>query len=149
MKRINLKKILNNPQIKIILMAIILLIIVIPLWQFNKTKTPVQKTKKNYTTFAHTELGIIQEETYEGLKFTNISLITEKGYTTFTATVENTNEAENPIENVYIDLKDKDDQIVTSLKCNIGKGLKSGEKRTISSKAKGQFKKVVSKAIRK
>ena len=149
MKNINIKKILNNPKTKIILMVILLLIIVFPMWYGTRDKKGNEKeNEKNYETFAHTEAEIISEETFEGLKFTNISLITDKGYTTFTADVINTNTTDNTIEKVYIDLKDKDGKTVISLKGRIGTGLKPNEKRTLSTKAKGEFKKVVSKSIR-
>lgn len=98
---------------------------------------------------ANTKEGIIKEEVYEGLKFSNISLITENGYTTFSADVTNTTDTDNNISDVNIELKDKDDNTVITLRGNIGDTLKSGEKRTITAVTKGNFKSVVTKAIAK
>lgn len=150
----NSSNMLNKTNTKIILMTIVLLVVLIPTWFFSKKEIEKHEKKinteeKSYETFAHTDPGIIAEETYEGLKFTNISLITDKGYTTFTADVTNTNQSENKIKNVYIDLKDKDNKIIISLKGNLKLGLKSNEKDTITTKARGEFKNVVSKTIRK
>lgn len=143
MKKIN--KLLEGQNVKIIAAVLALILVVVPLWcAKNKKIIPV---KKNYNTFAHTESGIIKDETYENLKFDNISLITDKGYTTFTATVTNTGETENEIENVYIDLIDKKGNTSISLKASIGK-IKPNEKTQISTVAKGKFKEVVTKKIR-
>ncbi len=98
---------------------------------------------------ANTKEGIIKEEVYEGLKFSNISLITENGYTTFSADVTNTTDTDNNISDVNIELKDKDDNTVITLRGNIGDTLKSGETRTITAVTKGNFKSVVTKAIAK
>ncbi len=148
MKNINIKKILNSPSAKTILTVILLLLIVISVWLRTGDKIKrKQPEEKKYETFAHTDSGIVSEETFEGLKVTNISLITNKGYTTFTASVTNTNDTDNKIENIYIDLKDKDDNVVISLKGYIGT-LKPNAVTTVTTQAKGEFKNVVSKSIR-
>ncbi len=98
---------------------------------------------------ANTKEGIIKEEVYEGLKFSNISLITENGYTTFSADVTNTTDTDNNISDVNIELKDKDDNTVITLRGNIGDTLKSGETRTITAVTKGNFKSIVTKTIAK
>lgn len=98
---------------------------------------------------ANTKEGIIKEEVYEGLKFSNISLITENGYTTFSADVTNTTDTDNNISDVNIVLKDKNDNAVITLRGNIGDTLKSGETRTITAVTKGNFKSVVTKTIAK
>ena len=51
---------------------------------------------------ANTNAGVVKEETYEGLQFSNISLITEDSYTTFTADVTNVTETDNNKENYQI-----------------------------------------------
>lgn len=96
---------------------------------------------------AHTEEGIVKEEEYKGIKFSNISMITEKGYTTFTADVTNVSGADIDTERLHIDLKDKDGKVVIKLLAYIPNGLKSGEVKKVNASAKGEFKEIVSKEI--
>ncbi|MBR3198617.1 MAG: hypothetical protein IKG27_01225 [Bacilli bacterium] len=142
----NIKKLVEGENVKIVAAVLALILVIVPLWYVknNGKKIPV---KKNYETFAHTDAGIINEEEFEKLKFSNISLITDKGYTTFNATVTNTGDTENTIEEVYIDLIDKTGKNSISLKATIGK-LKPNEKTQISTTAKGKYKEVVTKKIR-
>lgn len=155
MKKINIKKIIKNidfekliekPTTKIVLALLVLLLIVIPMW-YKKSSESKKIIKRNYETFAHTQPGIIRETTFQNLKFDNISLITDKGYTSFNADVTNVGNNENEIDSVYVDLKDKNGDTSISLKVTIGK-IKPGEKTQISTTAKGKFKEVTSKTIR-
>ncbi|CCY46887.1 unknown [Firmicutes bacterium CAG:822] len=96
---------------------------------------------------ANTSEEVVKEETYEGLQFSNISLITENGYTTFTADVTNTTETDSTISDVDIILQDKDGNEVITLRGNIGEPLKSNETRTITAVTKGNLKNVTAKVI--
>ncbi len=98
---------------------------------------------------ANTNEGIIKEEVYENLKFSNISLITKDGYSTFSADVTNTSNEDSNIADVNIVLKDKDGNTVITLRGNIGDTLKAGETRTITAVTKGELEGVVTKAIAK
>ena len=98
---------------------------------------------------ANTSEGVVKEETYEGLQFSNISLITENGYTTFTADVTNTSDTDSTISDVDILLQDKDGNEVITLRGNIGEPLKSNETRTITAVTKGDLKDVTAKVIAK
>lgn len=87
-----------------------------------------------------TNEGIIKEEDYNGLVFNNVSLITEKGYTTFTASVTNRNSEVSNISDVNINFYDKNNNLIMSFRGNIGENLNSGETRTITASTKGNLK---------
>lgn len=131
----------------IFLVVVIALIVgIIISFKFNKEKISIAKEPK---IVANTKEGIIKEETYENLKFNNISLITEDGYTTFTADVTNTSAENSTISDVDIVLQDKDGNEVITLRGNIGEPLKPNETRTITSVTKGELKGVTTKVIAK
>lgn len=143
MKKTNTKEMINDSKIKIMLMALLAILLIIPMWYKNQ-KPEVKKDTK----VSHNSKDIIKDEIFENLKFTNISLITDKNnMTTFSADVTNISDKENEIDEVYIDLKDKDGNVVISLKANIG-NLVPKSTTKINTVAKGKFKEVVSKEIR-
>ena len=96
---------------------------------------------------ANTNAGIIAETTYQGLKFSNISLISEDGYSTFSADVTNTATTDSNISDVNIVLKDKNGKEIITLRGNIGEPLKPNESRTITAVTKGKFKEATTKEI--
>ena len=131
----------------IFLVVVIALIVgIIISFKFNKEKISIAKEPK---IVANTKEGVIKEETYENLTFNNISLITEDGYTTFTADVTNTSAENSTISDVDIVLQDKDGNEVITLRGNIGEPLKPNETRTITSVTKGELKNVTTKVIAK
>ena len=131
----------------IFLVVVIALIVgIIISFKFNKEKISIAKEPK---IVANTKEGVIKEETYENLTFNNISLITEDGYTTFTADVTNTSAENSTISDVDIVLQDKDGNEVITLRGNIGEPLKPNETRTITSVTKGELKDVTTKIIAK
>lgn len=141
-------KILKKPSTKIILGGLLAILLVISLWFALKPNTKkFSSSNDGKEIFAHTEEGIIKDEQLDGLKFTNISLITDKGYTSFTCDVTNTSEDNIDVSNVNIELKDKNDNTVVTLIGNIGSKLKPGELRVITASARGEFRNVVSKRI--
>lgn len=140
--------ILSNKYVKVVLASIMIVIVTLPLLlNINPKKGNKKLAKNKEETFAHTEDGIIKEEEYEGLKITNITMITKDGYTTFSADVTNTKEEPTDFENINIELKDEKGNTVITLLGNIGKGLKKNETRTITASAKGEYKAVTAKAI--
>ena len=149
----NVKKIVGNvlsyKYSKIILGALLIVLVAVPFVINMKPKKAPKKLAKTTEekTFAHTEDGIIKEEEYEGLKITNITMITNNGYTTFSADVTNTNAEPTNFENVNIELKDEEGNVIITLLGNIGTGLKQNETRTITASAKGDFKTVATKSI--
>lgn len=152
MKKINkeqLMKFAKKYKLSLIclLVAIIALIIgLVVSTGFKKVK--IAENEKS-APVANTSEGIIKEEVYEGLKFNNITLISKDGYSTFTADVTNTNQTNSSISDVDIVLKDKDGNIVITLRGNIGDSLKPNETVSITASTKGELKSVVSKEITK
>lgn len=103
--------------------------------------------KKEESITANTNKKIIEEETYEGLKFSNISLLKDKGQYTMTVDVSNpTKETSNVIQ-VDIPLTDKDGNKVVTLLGYIGEDLKPNETRTITASTGADLSKVVDKDI--
>ena len=94
-----LKKLLKNKNIKIIIGILIILIIAILLLLLFPKAHDNDVAVKDNGIYSHTEKGIIKEEEYKGVKFSNISMLTENGYTTFTADVTNVSKAD--IKRVY------------------------------------------------
>lgn len=145
------KKLLDNTWVKVCLAALVLLLVVLGVWlathPAEKKGNVGKNTEEKGERFAHTEASIIEEETYNGLKFSNISLITDDGYTTFTADVTNVSEEVSTVENVHIELKDENGTVVISLVGNVGAGLEPGATKTLTASAKGEFRSVVSKTI--
>ena len=152
MKKINKENIISFVK-KYKLYLIIFLVVVIALiigliisFGFDKEEISVAEEPG---IVANTSEDVVKEETYEGLQFSNISLITENGYTTFTADVTNTSDTDSTISDVDILLQDKDGNEVITLRGNIGEPLKPNETRTITAVTKGDLKNVTAKVITK
>ncbi len=143
----NFEELLNQKNIKVILSAIVVVLLMVPFLLFKLNGNNKITKNDDKDVFAHTEAEIVKDEEYNNLKISNITMITNKGYTTFTADVTNTAAEPTDFENINIELRDKDGNIVITLLGNIGTGLKQNETRTISSSAKGDFKNVSSKSI--
>lgn len=143
-----IKNIWQHYNVPIIVSIISIVLIIVLLKQLPSKTTNVKISKKS-DMIANTSAELIKEEKYEGMTFSNISLISKKGYSTFTADVINTTSETINIKNVNIVLKDKSGNIVTTLLGNIGNPLKPNETRTITASTKGSLKGVVSKTITK
>ena len=138
-------KVLKIMEEKKIIVAGLLLVISLILFFILIPKGTETKTKSNI--YSHSEEGIVKEEEYKGIKLTNISMVTENGYTTFKATATNVSDSDINIENFYIELKDKNGSSVAKLLGYIPNGLKKGEAKQIRSTAKGSFKSAYTKEI--
>ena len=134
----------NNQKAVIIILVLLVLFVILLIANIKKGKII---TKPEL--IANTSSELIKEETYEGLKFNNISLISKDGYSTFTADVTNTSSETSNIQNVNIVLKDKKGNTIVTLLGNIGQSLKANETKTITASTKGELTGVVSKAITK
>lgn len=130
----------------IIFLVVIIALIIGLIISFGFDKEQIAKND-DQGIVANTAADVIKEETYEGLKFTNISLITEKGYSTFSADVTNTTQNNSNISDVNIVLKDKNGNDIITLRGNIGEPLKPNETKTITAVTKGNLKDVTSKEI--
>ena len=132
----------------IILLVVIIALVIGLIISFNFDKVRLVK-KDDQKIIANTSADIIKEEVYENLKFTNISLITENGYSTFSADVTNISQTNSDISDVYIILQDKNGNEIITLRGNIGEPLKPNETRTITAVTKGKLINVTSKVIAK
>ena len=145
----NKEKILNfikKYKLQLIIFLVVFTALIIGLIiSFSVKKVNIAK---NDGITANTNAEVIKEETYEGLVLNNISLITENGYSTFSADVTNTNQTDSNIKDINIVLKDKKGNIVITLRGHIGENLKSNEKRTITAVTKGNLNNVYSKEIK-
>ena len=140
---------------KMFLVGLVFLLAIIPLMMNIKQKKLIKKEVKKTgiitegNTLKHVSEGIIKKEKIQGVEFSNITLTTKDGQTTFTANVTNVTNKDIKTENFDIDLLDKNDKVVITLRANIPNGLKKHETKQVNASAKGDFKNVVSKAIKK
>ncbi len=140
----------KNKNVWIAVLAVIIFVVAIALvLNMNSNSTGGGGKVDGNQTVANTASDLIKEVEYEGMKFDNISLITEKGYSTFTANVTNITSENINQEQVNIALKDKDGNTVINLVGVIGNELKPNETRTITAQAKIDTKNIVSKEITK
>jgi len=142
-----LSKFLNYKHAKLIIGAIVIVVLIVPFWIFKVNNNKKVLDLDNKKVFAHLEPDIVKEETFENLKMSNITMITDNGYTTFTAEVTNTSEEVLNTENINIELRDEEGNIVVVLLGNIGTDFKPNETRVVSATAKGDFKNVSSKTL--
>lgn len=152
MKTKKLENKVNTGYLKILIAGFLLIMGVIPfIVKTLPLKKEVKQKKIEYKgkEFKHIEEGIVKDEKVEGVKFSNIVFYTKDGQTTFTADVTNISNKDIKTEDFDIDLLDKKDKAVITLRANIPNGLKKGETKKVTASAKGEFKNVVSKAIKK
>lgn len=147
LKKEDIIEFVKKYKIQLIIFLVVIIALIIGLIiSFGFDKEQIAKND-DQGIVANTAADVIKEETYEGLKFTNISLITEKGYSTFSADVTNTTQNESNINDVNIVLKDKNGNDIITLRGNIGEPLKPNETKTITAVTKGNLKDVTSKEI--
>lgn len=144
------KEIKITEKSKIVLVSLVFLLAIVPIMMNANNKRGLDKSsiKSKEHTFKHIEEGIVKEENVNGVKFSNISLITKNGQTTFTADVTNITDDDIKKENFDINLLDKDNKVLITLRANIPNGLKKNESRKVYASARGDFKNVVSKVIK-
>lgn len=150
MKKINKENIIafiKKNKKPLIIFGVVIIALIIGLIVSSTFNKEQDNPKKEEEIIANTNPGVIKDEEYEGLKFSNISLITQNGYSTFTADVTNITESDNNISDVNIVLQDKNGKTVITLRGNIGETLKANETRTITAVTKGKFGNVTDKEI--
>ncbi|MBR2840454.1 MAG: FxLYD domain-containing protein [Bacilli bacterium] len=142
------KLLYNIKQNKKVVLVVLLVIIIIGVVLFSipKVKKNMVKLEDNGI-YAHTEEGIIKEEEYDGIKFSNISMLTKDGYTTFTSDITNTSDSDIEKERLHIILKDENDKEALKYLAYFPGGLKKGETKTITATAHGNFTNVKTKII--
>ena len=140
---------IKRNKIHLIIFVVVIIALIIGLivsFNMDDKKENITKNEEEGMV-ANTNAGIIAETTYQGLKFSNISLISEDGYSTFSADVTNTATTDSNISDVNIVLKDKNGKEIITLRGNIGEPLKPNESRTITAVTKGKFKEATTKEI--
>ena len=108
-------------------------------------KETAKKTEEKIT--AITAPGIIQDEEYKGLSFTNTTLIKKGNIYTLSMNVTNKTKETSEITKVYIPVKTENGDVITNFVGYIGEDLKAGETRTITASTSGDLSKVVKKEI--
>lgn len=149
-KKQNIMNIIKKHKMPLIALLVVIVSLVIGLiisFGFEKEKLAANNNNNEQKVVANTEEGVIKEETFQELQFTNISLISENGYSTFTADVTNMGQEDSNVSDVNIVLQDKDGNEVITLRGNIGTTLKPNETRTITAVTKGELKGVTTKVI--
>ena len=121
---------------KIIMIVGIIIIALSILFIFIGSKVSIKQDNK---IFAHTSEGIIKEVEYNGVKFSNISMLTENGYTTFSADITNVSGEDISKERLHVVLKDSNGKEVIKYLAYFPGGLKKDETKTITASAHGNF----------
>lgn len=81
---------------------------------------------------ANTNTGVINETVIDGLKIDNISLISENGAATFSATITNTTEQAVYVRSLSVIMKDSNGVEVTTIPGFIGSTLEPNQSYTVT-----------------
>ncbi len=138
---------MNKKALIIIIVAVLVLLIVGATLIITNGKKAETKKQKKEVKEAITAEGIIKDESYGGLNFTNTTLVNDNGQYTLSIDVTNPTKADIDLEQVNIVLKDKDGNEIISLLGYIGDPVKPDETRTITSFADADLSKAASKTI--
>ena len=82
---------------------------------------------------ANTEDGVVGEQTIDGLKFTNVTLISEGESTVYTADVVNTTDAAIDVKSFNVTFKDKDGKEIVTILVFVGSNIAPNESASVSS----------------
>lgn len=93
----------------------------------NKENTTVTEPSAN------TDAAVVGEQTIDGLKFTNITLISEGESTVYTADVVNTTDAAIDVKSFNVTFKDKDGKEIVTILVFVGSNISPNESASVSS----------------
>ena len=93
----------------------------------NKENTTVTEPSSN------TDAAVVGEQTIDGLKFTNITLISEGESTVYTADVVNTTDAAIDVKSFNVTFKDKDGKEIVTILVFVGSNIAPNESASVSS----------------
>lgn len=127
-----------------VVIVLALLLVVILLLTTGKKEVSVKEGEK---VTAITEKGIIKDEEYKNLKFSNATLIKENGIYTLSIDVQNTSKETINVDAVNIPIKDKNGNEIIALLGYIGKELKPDEVTTITASTSADLSKAYTKEI--
>lgn len=82
---------------------------------------------------ANTEDGVVGEQTIDGLKFTNVTLISEGESTVYTADVVNTTDTAIDVKSFNIIFRDKDGKEIVTILVFVGSNIAPNESVPVSS----------------
>ncbi len=145
------KIVLNHKKVSIgIIIILIVFIVAIVTLVINNNEGSTSNKKKEDKLIVNTNAGIIKEEEYKGLKFSNITLIKAKDTETYTLSMDvtNTTSETSNITQVDIPIKNKKGEVEVTLLGYIGEDLKPNETRTITASAGIDLSKSASKEIK-
>ena len=92
----------------------------------NKENTTVTEPSAN------TDDAVVGEQTIDGLKFTNITLISEGESTVYTADVVNTTDAAIDVKSFNVTFKDKDGKEIVTILVFVGSNIAPNESASVS-----------------
>lgn len=143
----NKKGLKIDKKVLIAIVAVIVVIIVVVAVVFlTRDKKENVATNEDGTT-AITEQGVIKDESYGGLNFSNTTLIKDGNMYTLSMDVTNPTNDAIDLEQVGIDMKDDKGNTIITLYGYIGEPMAAGETRTITSSTETDLSKVTSKTI--
>lgn len=113
---------------------------------FGITASNNDKAKDNGTK-AITAAGVVKDETFKELKFTNSTLVKDNDIYTLTMDVVNTSKQASKITEVNIPIKDKDGNEIITLLGYIGRELAPDEKAIITASTSADLSGAYTKEI--
>lgn len=142
------KKPLNKKIIigGVLALAVLIVILVAVFAKGDKEDVAKGKEEKNGPV-ANTNAEIVKEFDLEGLKFANISVITDNTTSFVTIDVTNPTDAVIKMESIDITFKDKDGNEIATLLGYFGGEVPAGETRVISSQAEIDLTGAVSREV--
>ncbi len=132
-----------NKKVLIAVIAVIVVVALAGVIMLIVNNNKKEESKKE----AITAKEVIKDETFNGLNFTNTTLIKENGQYTLQMSVTNPSSKKIDLEEVNIVLKDKEGNEIVTLLGFIGDPMKPNETRTVTSSVSMDLSKVKSKTI--
>lgn len=99
----------------------------------DKKESVNKPENKEPETTINTNEGVITDQTFEGLKMTNTSLVMTNGMSTLVTEVTNNTGADYHLVEFVITVKDADGNVITTLPGYVGDVILNGETRVIDS----------------
>ena len=142
----NFFKTYQDVIIPVIIVIVVILLSFILFLVANKTTDNTGEKDENKVK-AITEKGVIKDEEFHGLKFTNTVLVKKGNIYTLSMDVKNTSKETVNVTSVDIPIKDKKGDEIITLLGYIGKELKPDEQVTIIASTSTDLSKAYTKEI--
>lgn len=118
---------------KIIIIVIIAIVVIMSLLMIVSNISKKNNNKEEKLPVVNTEKEVIKDQEFDGLKMTNTSLIYENGVSKLETIVENNSGNDYNLIEFSIIVKDKNDEVITTIPGYVGETIKNGEKKKINS----------------